>query len=82
MWFWFSQVSEFLKCCGVACLYGQKPETLDSLLLTLLPFHIPSTPAAALCCSKRLLSKEAKLLASLEWAVQCQLGFRFIPVRD
>ena len=76
------QVSQFLACCGESSLYGQNPVTLDSLLLTILPFHLPATThAESQMCSKRVGTKQAKLLAYLEWALQHHLGFRFSPVR-
>lgn len=68
-----------LTVCGDTCFYGQKPETLDSLLLALLPHHIPTNAenSQVLFCQPNVTNKAAKLLAYLEHAIYHHLGWKF-----
>lgn len=74
------QVYEFLRLCGDLCLYGQNDAILDSLLLAILPFHLPLPYGDSQLCSKRVNTKAAKLLTSLEFGLQYHLGFKFTMV--
>ena len=72
-----------LAVCGDNCFYGQKPETLDSLLLALLPHHIPTNSEnnQGLFHQPSVTTKAAKLLAYLEHAIYHHLGWKFSLVR-
>ena len=68
-----------LAVCGDTCFYGQKQETLDSLLLALLPYHIPTNTEdnQVLYHKPNVTTKAAKLLAYLEHAIYHHFGWKF-----
>ena len=75
-----------LAVCGDTCFYGHKPETLDSLLLALLPHHNPTNTAddqvIILLHKPKVTTKAAKLLAYLEHAIYHHLGWKFPLVSE